>query len=199
MWWKKKKKKKCPCLCHFKVVNGRPPSEEHCEACKGWEAAQRQKRLSSPAYKRSKLVTSIDDIFSLIIRIRGNWTCIKCKRTYVPVTSRITGLPAQNIMTNSHYFGRGKYGTRWDPDNCDPICIFDHQKVENNKTETIEGFNYKEYKIKQIGEQRFIHLEEKSKMSMQYREPQLLQIKERLKKELIQLLDYGPESRIIIK
>lgn len=188
MWWKKKKKRKCPCLCHFKVVNGRQPSEEHCESCKGWEAAQRMKRLSSSGYKRAKLVTSIDDIFSLIIRIKGDWTCVKCKRTYPPVISRITGLPAQNIMTNSHYYGRGKYGTRWDEDNCDPMCIFCHQKVENNKTNEIEGFHYQEYLIKKIGEQRFLLITEKSKMRMHYKEHQLIEIKERLKAELVEAL-----------
>lgn len=178
------------------MVNGRMPSEEHCESCNGWEAEQRRKRLSSPAYNRSRLIRSIDDIFSLLVRIKGNWTCVKCGRTYPPVTSRITGLPAQNIMTNSHFFSRGNYALRWDYDNCDPMDIFCHQKVENHKKDTIEGFNYEEYVKAKIGDQKYMIMEQKAKMTMRYREPQLLEIKERLKMELIELIGYNEGVKI---
>lgn len=180
------------------MTNGRLPSDDHCEFCKDWEAEQCRKRLSSPMYKRSKLVKSLDDIMSLIVRIRGDWTCIKCKRTYPPVISRTTGLPAQNIMTNSHFFGRGHWATRYDFDNTDPMCLFCHAKVENHKYEDVEGFNYEEYMIKKLGQARLDVLKMKSKMIMQYKEHQLLGLKEEMKPILLTLLDPYHERTILL-
>lgn len=184
------------CSCHFAI--GRDNSEEHCATCAAYLKEQRAKKLSSPQHAKAKLVKSIDDTMSLIVRIRGDWTCIKCKRLYPPFVSQRTKLPAQNIMTNSHYFGRGKWGTRFDFKNTDPMCIFCHQKVENHKEETVEGFNYKEYMLAKLGEQGFELLRQKSLMEMHYREPTLLQIQAEMKKQLELLLDYNGESEIII-
>ena len=179
-------------------MNGRMPSEEHCETCKAYIQAARKKHLDSPQYKKKKLIKSCDALMSLIVRIKANWTCVKCQRHYPPFISQRSGLPAQNIMTNSHYFGRGKWGTRFDFNNCDGMCIFCHQKVENNKKETVEGFNYEAYMIAKIGEAKLELLRQKSLMRMQYREGQLLQLQAELKAELETLLDYHRESEIII-
>lgn len=191
MWLFKKKKKLCPCLCHFKLIAGHPPTEEHCESCAGWEAEQRRKRqayLAGPQHSRRKLIDSCDNTMSLVIRIGGNWTCIKCKRTYPPVVSKITKLPAQNIMTNSHFFGRGNWGTRYDLENGDPMDIFCHSKIENHKDETIEGFNYTEYMIKKVGTEKFEHMKIKAKMRMQYKEHHLIAIQTELRRSLMPLL-----------
>lgn len=101
-----------------------------------------------------------DTEFSLYIRERDNWTCQRCGRKW-PENSQ--GLDC------SHFWGRGRESTRFDPDNCDAFCkVPCHSEWENEKGET-KGFHkgepivlfrpYKEWKINQLGEHRFAALE----------------------------------------
>lgn len=59
-----------------------------------------------------------DKLFSQYIRTRDNWTCQRCGRQYEPPTS---------ALHCSHFMGRGKEATRFDPDNCDALCYGCHQ------------------------------------------------------------------------
>ena len=54
---------------------------------------------------------------------------------------------------NSHFWGRSKSATRYEPDNCDGICGGCHMKHESNK----QGL-YREMKIKQLGQKRYNEL-----------------------------------------
>jgi len=157
-------------------VGFKNPPDQHCAECPSFNKEARKRRLSSPQHQRSILIKKIDDAVSLVVRIRGNWTCIKCHTRYPPVISRRTGLPAQNLMTSSHYFGRGKMGTRWELEDLDPMDIFCHQKVENAKKEDVEGFNYEQYMIQKIGVERLELLRIKSEMYAGYSIADLLLI-----------------------
>ena len=59
-----------------------------------------------------------DRAFSLYIRTRDNWTCQRCGRTYTPPTS---------ALHCSHFQGRGKEATRFEPDNCRALCYGCHR------------------------------------------------------------------------
>ena len=39
------------------------------------------------------------------------------------------------------------------------MCIFCHQKIENEKKEWVEGFNYELFMLNKLGEQKFSLLE----------------------------------------
>jgi hypothetical protein len=63
-------------------------------------------------------IDKADKIFSLYIRTRDNWTCKRCHKRYNPPT---------NALHNSHFKGRGKEGTRFEPLNCDALCYGCHR------------------------------------------------------------------------
>jgi len=52
-------------------------------------------------------------------------------------------------LTNSHLEGRRKESVRFDEENCDTACRKCHQYLEEHKNE------YREWKHKQLGEQRY--------------------------------------------
>ena len=78
-----------------------------------------------------------DRIFSLYIRELNGWRCQRCSSD-------------SESLQNSHYFGRAKEGTRFDTDNCDALCFACHQYWGSTDREA-----YREYKIKQLGEDGF--------------------------------------------
>jgi len=82
-----------------------------------------------------------DKLFSLYVRNRDNWKCVRCKRDY---RERTSGL------SNSHFWGRGRENTRFDPDNCDALCFRCHQYWGGDGRE-----DYIEFKKKQLGEEGY--------------------------------------------
>lgn len=58
-----------------------------------------------------------DKAFSDYIRTRDNWTCQRCGTQYQPPTS---------ALHCSHFMGRGKENTRFDPENADALCYGCH-------------------------------------------------------------------------
>ena len=63
-------------------------------------------------------IVPADKYFSLWIRSRDNWTCQRCGTKYTPPT---------NALHCSHFKGRGKQGTRFEPLNADALCYGCHQ------------------------------------------------------------------------
>lgn len=76
-----------------------------------------------------------DQTFSKYIRKRDG-RCCRC--------GSINGLQA------SHYFGRGKESTRFDPENVDSLCFGCHQYWGSTNRE-----EYRNFKIKQLGQRGF--------------------------------------------
>lgn len=89
-----------------------------------------------------------DSLFSKIIKIRDNWTCQKCG------TKHHEGSMG---LHNSHFIGRANKSTRFEPDNCDSMCFGCHQYLETHKATL-----YRDWKIEQLGEDRFVQLIQKS-------------------------------------
>lgn len=59
-----------------------------------------------------------DILFSQYIRTRDNWTCQRCGMYYEPPT---------RALHCSHFKGRGKEATRFDPENADALCYGCHR------------------------------------------------------------------------
>lgn len=85
-----------------------------------------------------------DALFSRWIRNRDKWTCQRCHKVYPSSGPESAGLH------NSHYWGRGKESTRFEPDNCDALCMGCHMVWEKDERD-----QYKAFKIKQLGQKRF--------------------------------------------
>lgn len=60
-------------------------------------------------------------------------------------------------MQNSHFYGRGEWATRFDPDNCDTA----HKGCHYFKWEKTKNTDYLEFKKKQLGTKRFNILKKK--------------------------------------
>jgi hypothetical protein len=90
-------------------------------------------------------IDKCDEIFSRIIRMRDK-ACVRCgKRGEDDAQGRpIIGLQC------SHYIGRGCKNTRYDEKNCDALCTGCHSYWETYKTT-----KYRDFKIKQLGEEEY--------------------------------------------
>jgi len=82
-----------------------------------------------------------DTTFSKFIRTRDNWTCQRCGKRYPPPTQ---------ALHCSHYLGRGRENTRFDPENCDALCYGCHQHWGSADKE-----GYRDFKLHQLGRERF--------------------------------------------
>ncbi len=68
-------------------------------------------------------------------------------------------------LTPSHFYGRSINALRFHEDNCDIFCIWCHEEWETEKKGA-----YKEWKIAQLGQERFDALVERSKTSIKQTE-----------------------------
>jgi len=103
-------------------------------------------------------INATDVLFSLLVRERDGWTCVRCKRKHEKT---------DNTSDNSHYWGRGRKSVRWDFDNCDTLCKLPCHAGPNSQTpknfgweyqKQIAGYNgsavdgeYTQFKKKQLG------------------------------------------------
>lgn len=71
-------------------------------------------------------IDKADKYFSQWIRTRDGWTCQRCSRKFVP--------PTQGLHC-SHFQGRGKEATRFDPLNADALCYGCHQYFTSHPAE----------------------------------------------------------------
>ena len=89
-------------------------------------------------------ISKHDKVFSQCIRERANWSCERCGK-YYPEGSRMG-------LHNSHYYGRRKAATRFDPDNCNALCYGCHSYFGTARDE------YTAFKRKELGDTRFDEL-----------------------------------------
>lgn len=90
-----------------------------------------------------------DRLFSLYIRHRAGWRCERCQRYYAPPTA---------ALHCSHFRGRGKENTRFDPDNASAHCYGCHQYLTSHPQEHMA------WKLAQIGQNKLDELILKSNM-----------------------------------
>ena len=94
-----------------------------------------------------------DTVFSQYIRLRDR----RCLRCGSPVQLNDKGLPVSH--ENSHYWGRGREGTRYEPDDCITLCFACHKLWGHGD----ERDAYKDFMIKRLGQRRFDTLEIQAK------------------------------------
>ena len=82
-------------------------------------------------------IDSADKYFSLYIRYRDNWTCRRCFKEYEPVT---------NALHCSHFWGRARESTRFDPLNANAHCHGCHSYFTANPE------LHRQWKLNQIGQ-----------------------------------------------
>lgn len=107
-----------------------------------------------------------DTLFSLFIRARDGWKCQRCGRQWKE---------GDGGLTNSHFFGRTAESVRFDPENCDALCMFPcHDEWEHEKGVTKGKHGaaiieipraYRLWKIEQLGARRFAALEVRANMT----------------------------------
>lgn len=89
---------------------------------------------------RSVVRDQADHYFSLFIRYRDNWTCQRCGGKYEPVTAS---------LQCSHFYGRARENTRFDPLNADSQCAGCHNFLGANPE------LHREWKLQRIGEEDY--------------------------------------------
>ena len=74
-----------------------------------------------------------DRLFSEYIRERDGWKCKRCRKQYDK------GIPNHRMALHcSHFQGRGKEATRFDPLNADALCYGCHQYFTSHPGEHME-------------------------------------------------------------
>jgi len=91
-------------------------------------------------------IKKTDFLFSLYIRNRDKWKCRYCGKDYSD---------NRKMLHNSHYWGRNKEGTRYEPDNCMALCFYHHEQLGHGDLRD----KYKEMMIEWLGQKRFDSLE----------------------------------------
>lgn len=92
-----------------------------------------------------------DKVVSDLVRYRDDYTCQRCFRRYTPPTMALHA---------AHFRGRGHKGTRYDPENIDPLCYGCHSYFGQSWDE------HRAWKVKRIGERRVTILEYKSRQPL---------------------------------
>lgn len=106
--------------------------------------------------------TPADKWFSLCIRERSDWTCEYCGTHYEPDYSLSTGLPKNQGLDCSHFYGRGlnHWSTRTNPDNANAHCYYCHRVLGTDHDTFVT------WKKKQLGDERYEILREISMDAM---------------------------------
>lgn len=85
-----------------------------------------------------------DILFSQWVRLR-DMKCLRCRNG---VKLNLKGLPITHQA--SHFYGRGRENTRFEPDNVDTLCMGCHRIWGSDDREA-----YRTFKLKQLGQKRF--------------------------------------------
>lgn len=89
-------------------------------------------------------IDAADKLFSQWIRLRDK-QCLRC-HSFVEVN--MAGMPISHQA--SHFYGRGREGTRFEPDNVDTLCMGCHRIWGSDDREA-----YRTFKLMQLGQTRF--------------------------------------------
>lgn len=82
-----------------------------------------------------------DNVFSLCIRERSNWTCERCGKYFIEGSRQ--GLHC------SHFYSRSYKGLRWFPGNACAHCFGCHQHLGGNPIEFVD------FQQQYLGEEKF--------------------------------------------
>lgn len=83
-------------------------------------------------------IDQADRLFSLYIRTRDGWTCQRCLTQYTPPTSALHA---------SHFMGRAKENTRFEPQNVTALCYGCHSYLGAHPME------HYEWQVERLGQE----------------------------------------------
>lgn len=86
-----------------------------------------------------------DRLFSQVIRMRDNYTCVRCKTKHEP--------KSRGLHT-SHFYNRKRESTRFDFRNADSLCLACHLKWSHGDQRKA----YNKFKMKQLGKLQYLDL-----------------------------------------
>lgn len=89
-------------------------------------------------------IRKADKLFSDYVKKRDGYMCKRCRNT-----------PDPRGLHCSHYWGRGRESTRFEPDNADALCMYCHRYWGHGDGRE----EYKAYMIKKLGIERYKSLE----------------------------------------
>jgi len=106
------------------------------------------REITGPLLDGEKILTvpEADASFSKEVRMRDR-RCLNCGSKY--------------FLTCSHFFGRSKYNTRFDLENCITLCTICHDSWETKKNGV-----YKDFMIFLLGEEGYSKLEERANIKI---------------------------------
>lgn len=114
-------------------------------------------------------IDKADQLFSRYIRLRDKF-CMRCG-------SKGNGKEGINGLQASHYYGRRRESTRFDPANVDALCAGCHQEWGSTDREA-----YRVFKVRQLGLKGFKNLQIRAESYMKKdRKAMVIAIKELLK------------------
>jgi 5-methylcytosine-specific restriction endonuclease McrA len=122
---------------------------------------------------KGKIKKYLTETTHLLVKVRDNFTCVKCHKQYK--------LGDQGI-TAAHFFQSTKYATKWNLDNIDTMCWGCHNQTEHNKAAW-----HRDFKIAQLGEDKYEALRVLSETTADW---QVFQLKDKLNLYLTMLLNY---------
>lgn len=82
-----------------------------------------------------------DTLFSKYVRKRDKWQCQRCGKQY---------REGDQGLHCSHFYGRTRESTRFDPENCDALCFSCHKFFDEK-----DHLAHVEWKKQRLGEERF--------------------------------------------
>jgi hypothetical protein len=133
---------------------------------------------SSKTISRKKISEYITIITHLIVKIKGNFKCIRCGKQFKM---------GDKAITASHFWKSTQWKTKWVFDNIDCICYGCHIHVfERNK----QG-HYRTFKLNQLGQERYDELEKMAYTVAKWTDFELHDI---LRLYLKKLLDFKRED-----
>ena len=98
-----------------------------------------------PTARNEKYTSKQADMaFSVFIRQRDG-KCVRCGR--------------KDMLTCSHFWGRTHSATRYDPENCDAVCVGCHLFIWEKEKQG----EYRDFKLKQLGQERYDALEKRAR------------------------------------
>jgi len=97
-------------------------------------------------YKKMGKIRPADTWFSKYVRAKWNWTCVRCGTNWSHDKGK---------LDNSHFWGRWHESTRFEENNCDPLCGFFTPGKCHHHWGGDDRKEYDAYKLEQLGQERF--------------------------------------------
>lgn len=124
---------------------------------------------------RGVRIDPADKLFSLWVRWRAGWKCERCGAQF--------DVGSQGLHC-SHFWGRAREATRFDPENCVAHCHGCHAHLTANPE------LHREWKLKQLGEEKYARLTVRAQLTAKKdRVMAKLYWQEKLKKDFPQALN----------